>query len=179
MIYPYLSGVNYESVADGPGVRAAIFLSGCNHNCPGCHNPDTHNPCFGAEISQASITTIAYLIDKRPYISGITLTGGDPLYDVEATLNFVSDLKTELGERWDELNVWLYTGYTWEQLMLRYRIDDNLQKLLHMVDVVVDGPFVQSLADKRLAFCGSSNQRIIDVKDSLKLGLPLLFNPVH
>ena len=178
MIYPYLSGVNYESVADGPGVRAAIFLSGCNHNCPGCHNPDTHNPCFGSQISKASIVTIAYLIDKRPYISGLTLTGGDPLFNVKATMNFLTELKSELGERWEKLDKWLYTGYTWEQLMMRYRMDEDLQNLLSMIDVVVDGPFVKSLADKRLAFCGSSNQRIIDVKGSLKIGLPLLFNPV-
>jgi len=179
MKYPYLSGVNYESVADGPGVRAAIFLSGCGHNCPGCHNPDTHDPHCGSQLSDASIYTIAYLIENRPYISGITLTGGDPLYDVEATLNFVKRLSEYLEDRWNNLSVWLYTGYTWEQLMKRYAVDDNLKLLLSMVDVVVDGPFVQSLADKRLAFCGSSNQRIIDVKGSLKIGLPLLYNPVH
>ena len=179
MTYPYLSGVNYESIADGPGVRTAIFLSGCNHNCPGCHNPDTHDPRYGERITEPTIGTIAYNIHIRRFLSGITLTGGDPLYDVERTYDFLYSLRNKLGNRWDSLSVWLYTGYTWEQLMKRYAVEDNLKLLLSMIDVVVDGPFVPSLADKRLAFCGSSNQRIIDVRGSLKLGLPLLFNPVH
>jgi anaerobic ribonucleoside-triphosphate reductase activating protein len=177
MNYPYLSGVNYESVVDGPGVRAAIFLSGCNHNCPGCHNQETHDPTYGSQLNDAMIYTIAYLIDRRPYLSGITLTGGDPLYNVEATLNFLKKLKEDLAERWDSLTVWLYTGYTWEQLMCRRAIDEHLQELLSMVHVVVDGPFLQSKADARLPFCGSSNQRLIDVQKSLQLSVPLLFNP--
>lgn len=179
MTYPYLSGINYESAADGPGVRTAIFLSGCNHNCPGCHNPDTHDPRYGEWMTEQTIGTIAYNIHIRRFLSGITLTGGDPMYDVDRTYNFLHSLRNKLGNRWDTLSIWLYTGYTWEQLMKRYAADDKLRLLLSMIDVVVDGPFVQSLADKRLAFCGSSNQRIIDVKGSLKLGLPLLYNPVH
>lgn len=178
MTYPYLSGVNYESVADGPGVRAAIFLSGCTHNCPGCHNRQTHDPCYGSQLNDAMIYTIAYLIDNRPHISGITLTGGDPLYNIEATANFLSKLKEYLGERWNKLNVWLYTGYTWNQIMEKYKTDEHLQRLLLMVDVVVDGPFIQNQADKRLAFRGSLNQRIVDVQRSMKYGIPVQWNSV-
>ena len=179
MTYPYISGINYESIADGPGVRAAIFLSGCNHSCPGCHNPQAQDPQFGQPITDELIEGIANNIASRDYLSGITLTGGDPLFDVEKTCNFLLSLRKSLGCLWGDYSVWLYTGYTWGQLMKLRAADEYFRTLLSMVDVVVDGPFVQSLADKRLAFCGSSNQRVIDVRGSLKLGLPLLFNPVH
>ena len=178
MTYPYLSGVNYESVADGPGVRAAIFLSGCTHHCPGCHNPQTHDPHYGSRLNDAMIYTIAYLIDKRPYISGITLTGGDPLYDIEATTNFLYRLREYLGERWNSLNVWLYTGYTWKQIMYKYASNEHLQKLLLLIDVIVDGPYVAAGADKRLPFRGSVNQQLIDVRQSIKIGIPVWWNSV-
>lgn len=176
MIYPYISGVDYESVADGPGVRAAIFLSGCTHNCPGCHNPQTHDPCHGVEMNELVVNTIAYNIHIRKFLSGITLTGGDPLYDTDKTYAFLVSLRNKLGKRWDTTSVWLYTGYTWEKLMKLYPAFDNLRNLLSMVDVVVDGPFIQTRADKTLAFRGSSNQRLIDVQKSLKQGVPVLWN---
>lgn len=176
MIYPHLSGIHYESIADGPGVRTAIYLSGCNHNCPECHNPQTHDPLFGTEINEKMMDNIALNIMKRRFLSGITLTGGDPLFDVEATYRFLYALCNRLGERWHDLNVWLYTGYTWSQLVQRCATDDVLRKLLSMIDVVVDGPFIPSLADKRLTFCGSSNQNLIDVKKSMHLGVPILYN---
>ena len=177
MIYPYISGVDYESVADGPGVRTAIFLSGCTHNCPGCHNPQTHDPCFGKEIGELIIGTIAHNINIRNFLSGITLTGGDPLYDTDKTYQFLYSLRNKICNRWEKLSVWLYTGYTWEQLMKLYPTYQNLQHLLSMVNVVVDGPFIQKQADKTLAFRGSSNQRLIDVQKSLQQGVPVLWNP--
>lgn len=178
MTYPYLSGITYESVVDGPGVRAAIFLSGCEHNCCNCHNPETHNPYNGYLLNEAMIYTIAHLIYNRSFISGITLTGGDPLYNIEATLNFLNKLKEDLDDTWNFLNKWLYTGYTWEQLMQRYHSNMHLQKLLSMIDVIVDGPYVESLSDKSLAFKGSSNQRIIDVQESLKRNTIILWNHI-
>lgn len=176
MIYPYISGVNYESVADGPGVRAAIFLSGCTHNCPGCHNPQTHDPCFGSQIDELTINNIAHNIHRRSFLSGITLTGGDPLYDTDKTYQFLYSLRNRMGNRWDTLSVWLYTGYTWEKLMKLYPTFENLRSLLSMIDVIVDGPFIQSQADKTLAFRGSTNQRLIDVQKSLQQGVPVLWN---
>lgn len=176
MIYPYVSGVDYESVADGPGVRAAIFLSGCTHNCTGCHNPQTHDPCHGVEANELIVNTIAHNIHIRKFLSGITLTGGDPLYDTDKTYAFLYSLRNRLSKRWDTTSVWLYTGYTWEKLMKLHPAFDNLRNLLSMVDVVVDGPFIQSRADKTLAFRGSSNQRLIDVQKSLKQGVPVLWN---
>ena len=161
MEYGYIAGVNYESACDGQGVRAAIFLSGCTHFCPGCHNPETHNPYFGTQITEDIIRRIADEIRSRPYLSGITLTGGDPLYDPEHTLNFVVTLKRFLGYL---PNIWLYTGYTVEEMKKwdpRLSFVRFAQALISLCDVVVDGKFVRELADKRLAFRGSSNQNII------------------
>ena len=168
MLDLYLSGVDYESVTDGPGVRTSIFLSGCKHMCPGCHNPETHNPQFGSKLNDVMIETIAYFIGNRPYLDGITLTGGDPLYNPEATLEFVLHLKRSLDKQWNKLSVWLYTGYTWEQIEQNMQSNDSLKYLVSMIDVIVDGQFIESLSDKRLAFKGSSNQRIIDVKSSIE-----------
>lgn len=178
MIYPYISGINYESIADGPGVRAALFLSGCDHRCPGCHNPQTHDPHAGCAITESMINDIAHQIRSRTYINGVTLTGGDPLYNTEATANLLHSLRNRLGDHWNKLTVWLYTGYTWKQIMEKYQNDEHLQKLLLFVDVIVDGPFVRASADKRLAFRGSANQRLIDVGRSLKYGIPVQWNSV-
>ena len=164
MDYGYLAGINYESAADGTGVRTAIFLSGCAHNCPECHNPETHDPRFGVQITEDIIRQIAEEIKKRPYLAGITLTGGDPLYMPWQTLAFLAKLKRCLGFL---PNIWLYTGYTMEQIE-RDDIPAPLygRMLVDLCDVVVDGPFIKALADKRLAFRGSSNQNIIQVKDT-------------
>ena len=175
---PYLSGVNYESVADGPGVRAAIFLSGCSHFCPGCHNPDTSNPTHGHVIDSYVLEDIASNIESRPYLSGITLTGGDPLYNPKNTYDFVRALRHRLWHTWSNYSIWLYTGYTWEQIVHKMKTDTHLRLLLSTCSVVVDGMFVQSLADKTLAFRGSSNQRLIDVNRSLKQSHPVLWDGI-
>lgn len=174
MICPYISGIDYESVADGPGIRAAIFLSGCNHNCPGCHNPQTHDPFFGQPADDNLIDGIADNLKERDYLTGITLTGGDPLFNPGYTLAFLRALRMRLFTRWNKYSVWLYTGYTWEQVLMRMKKDISLRILVSMCEVVVDGPFVEALADKTLAFRGSSNQRLIDVQKSLKQGVTVL-----
>lgn len=167
MEYGYLAGVNYESACDGDGVRAAIFLSGCAHDCPGCHNPETHDPHFGIPITNEIIHRLAIEIDQRPYLSGITLTGGDPLFEPFKTLAFLTALIRELGRL---PNIWLYTGYVFDDIMSAEAPPGTeawARKLIvDLCDVVVDGPFIRELADKRLAFRGSSNQNIIHVKDT-------------
>lgn len=168
MIYPNISGINYESVVDGPGIRTTIYLSGCSHKCEGCHNPTTHRPDAGAPITKDMIDDISNYIKKKSYISGITLSGGDPLFNTAATINFMRSLRYRIWEIKDKLTIWLYTGYTWEELMSMYDTDEHLYEILKYTDVLVDGRFVQNLADKCLAFRGSSNQRIIDVQKSLK-----------
>ena len=179
MTYPYLSGVNYESVVDGPGVRVALFLSGCTHKCKGCHNPETHDPCYGQEITSDTIDGIVQYIQNNPYITGITLTGGDPMYDPEKTANLLYSLYNRLGDRWKQLNVWMYTGYKWKQLMDHYQEHNDVGRILTLTDVVVDGRYFEHFADPRLAFRGSYNQRMINVRQSMKLGIPCLWNAVH
>lgn len=161
----YLCGVNFESMVDGEGVRAVIFISGCLHNCPYCHSPQTHSFTYGVEVNQELIDDINAEITKRPYISGITLSGGDCMYSPVETLKLIKKLNIPHN------NIWCYTGFTFEQLIK----NNNQLQLLKHINVLVDGRFDYSKRDITLAFKGSSNQRIIDVKQSLKQGEIILY----
>lgn len=154
----YLCGVNFESMVDGEGVRAVLFVSGCLHNCPYCHSPQTHSFTFGREVNQELIDNINSEMDKRPYISGITLSGGDCMYSPIETMKLLKKLHIPHN------NVWCYTGFTYEEIIN----NKNQAQLLRYVDVLVDGKFDYRKRDITLAFKGSANQRIIDVKKSLK-----------
>lgn len=161
----YLCGVNFESMVDGEGVRAVLFISGCLHNCPYCHSPQTHSFTYGVEVNQELINDINAEITKRPYISGITLSGGDCMYSPVETLKLIKKLNIPHN------NIWCYTGFTFEQLIK----NNNQLQLLKHINVLVDGRFEYSKRDITLAFKGSSNQRIIDVKQSLKQGEIILY----
>lgn len=154
----YLCGVNFESMVDGEGVRAVLFVSGCLHNCPYCHSPQTHSFTFGREVNQELIDNINSEMDKRPYISGITLSGGDCMYSPVETMKLLKKLHIPHN------NVWCYTGFTYEEIIN----NKNQAQLLRYIDVLVDGKFDYRKRDITLAFKGSANQRIIDVKKSLK-----------
>lgn len=156
----YLCGINFESLVDGEGVRAVLFISGCLHNCPYCHSPQTHSFTYGKEVNQELIDQINNEMTKRPYISGITLSGGDCMYSPVETLKLIKRIKIPHN------NIWCYTGFTFEEIIN----DKNQFQLLRHIDVLVDGLFEYSKRDISLAFRGSSNQRIIDVKQSLKQG---------
>ena len=138
-----IAGIEKESVVDGEGIRYAVFMQGCLRKCKGCHNLATH-ALDGGEIMDTS--EIIEDIKKNPLMSGITLTGGEPLLQLDAAVELARETK-KIG-----LNVWCYTGYKFEEIP---------QKLLNVVDVVVDGAFVEELKDLTLNFRGSSNQRII------------------
>lgn len=161
----YLCGVNFESMVDGEGVRVVLFISGCLHNCPYCHSPQTHSFTYGVEVNQELIDDINAEITKRPYISGITLSGGDCMYSPVETLKLIKKLNIPHN------NIWCYTGFTFEQLIK----NNNQLQLLKHINVLVDGRFEYSKRDITLAFKGSSNQRIIDVKQSLKQGEIILY----
>lgn len=152
-----LSGICYDSLADGEGVRLALYFSGCDHHCPGCHNPDTHDFYSGEIITTEMLDQIVQEFNLRPYLSGITLTGGDPLYRPYQLEMIMMYLHTHANR---DVNVWLYTGFLWEEIA-------HLP-VISMVDVVVDGHYDISCADKRLQYKGSSNQRVIDAKRSIK-----------
>lgn len=136
------------TTVDGPGFRTAIYMAGCEHGCPGCHNPQSHEENNGELID---IDDLMNIIREEDF--DVTLTGGDPLMHPEVA--------AEIARRVKELNhsVWLYTGYTYEQIIA----DKRLADVLKFVDVIVDGPFISSLKDKDLQFRGSSNQRIIHI----------------
>lgn len=148
-----------ESIVDGQGIRMVIWSQGCKMACPGCHNPETHNPCGGKEFD---IEELKNEITKyAKYHQGITLSGGDPFLQPEANKE-LADHAHSLG-----LDVWAYCGKTYEQLQ------DNV--LLSSCDVLIDGPFIKELRDVTLAFRGSSNQRIINVQRSLESGGVILW----
>lgn len=172
-----IAGINYESINDGEGVRTVIYVSGCSHKCPNCHNPQTHDINYGIKFTSELQDEIINNIEKRPFISGITLSGGDPLHynNVADVFNLIVKLKNKFPNK----NIWLYTGYKFETIMnnpLR-NINTTLRKrIVEMCDVLVDGRYVDELRDLTLKFCGSSNQRVISVKDSLKENKIVLYN---
>ena len=151
-----LSGVTGDSIVDGPGLRLTIFTQGCLHHCPGCHNPQTHDPEGGSWADTEDIRAAAA---ENPLLDGITLSGGDPF------LQPVPCLALAEGAHKIGLNVWTYTGYTWEALLEEN--DADKLALLKETDVLVDGPFLLAERSLELRFCGSRNQRLIDVKKSL------------
>ena len=152
-----ISGIEYESIVDGPGLRNTIFVSGCEHHCKGCHNPETWDPTTGQIFTKEMQNDFINKCNSNFVLKGITISGGDPLYIYkEEVLNFLKIFKQHAPH----LNVWLYTGYT--------MTIDKLKELENLVDVVVDGEFILDQRDITLKYRGSPNQRIINVKESLK-----------
>lgn len=149
-------GTYKETVVDGEGLRYSIYFAGCTHACKGCHNKESWCPDNGTLITEEYLDKIINEINSNPILDGITLSGGDPLYNPEEMLEVVKYLKEKT-----EMNIWLYTGYTIEEL----RKDNKRMAVLEYVDIIVDGKFVQELYDPLLKFRGSSNQRIIRKKD--------------
>ena len=143
-----IAGLVPESFVDGDGIRFAIFMQGCQRNCEGCHNPETHALNGGRLIDTAEILAE---IKKNPLLDGITLTGGEPFLQINAADEIARAVKS-FG-----LNVWCYTGFIYEEL------PPDAAPLIQNIDVLIDGAFIESLRDLGLQFRGSSNQRIIDL----------------
>lgn len=151
-----IAGVVEESIVDGPGIRFVIFTQGCPHKCVGCHNPQTHDFNMGR---YENIDKLAQKIDENPLLSGITLSGGEPLQPLEL-VQLIEKIKNK------NLNVITYTGYTYEELIQSKNKD--VLEFLNKTDILIDGKFILELKDENLMFRGSSNQRAIDVKKSMK-----------
>ncbi|MDR1917209.1 MAG: anaerobic ribonucleoside-triphosphate reductase activating protein [Synergistaceae bacterium] len=149
-----LSGIVEESIVDGPGIRYAVFTQGCPHRCPGCHNPQTHDLEGGYEISSADlIESFMRSAAENPLLSGVTITGGEPLIQAYGLIPF-ADAARAAG-----YDIWIYTGYTMEEITKRH--DGDEMALLKLTDTLVDGRFTQELRTLEKRFIGSSNQRII------------------
>lgn len=154
-----LAGITHESLVDGPGLRTVVWSQGClHHNCPGCHNQHTQDPAGGEEWE---LTDVYQQIDYSILAQGLTLSGGDPFLQPEPN-SLIATYASQKG-----LNVWAYTGYTFEQLLQRSQSESAVLKLLEVIDVLVDGPFIVAKKDLGLVFRGSRNQRLIDVPSSL------------
>jgi anaerobic ribonucleoside-triphosphate reductase activating protein len=142
-------------MVDGPGFRTSVYCAGCPNHCPGCQNPQSWDIAHGHPMSTDEIMQV---IEADPY-ADVTFSGGDPMFQPEG----FAELATAIRERTDK-TIWCFTGFTYETLLT----NPKQRRLLELLDVLVDGPFVQSLRDPDLLFRGSSNQRLIDVKRSLK-----------
>ena len=160
-----IAGIVGDSITDGPGIRTAIFVQGCSHNCLGCHNPETHDFAGGSETT---VEQLLEIIKRNPLLSGITLTGGDPMFQPAPLAELARQTKA-LG-----LEVACYTGFTFEELMAER--DPDRMRLLDYTDVLVDGRFVLAERSLDLKFKGSRNQRILDVKKSLASGEAVLMH---
>ncbi|MDR3179229.1 MAG: anaerobic ribonucleoside-triphosphate reductase activating protein [Oscillospiraceae bacterium] len=154
-------GIVKESIVDGPGLRFVVFFQGCLLKCRGCHNPLAQNLKGGNE---KTVFEIVELIKKNPLLSGITLSGGEPFLQAKASYEIARFAKKE------NLNVITYTGYTMEELFKGLSDHSYWKELLEQTDILVDGPFIFSKKSLLLKFRGSSNQRIVDSKISLKKG---------
>lgn len=146
-----------DTMVDGPGFRTSIYCAGCQHQCPGCHNPQSWDFEGGHPMSTEEIMRI---IEADPY-ANVTFSGGDPMYQPEGFTELARAIKIRTTK-----NIWCYTGFTFETLINNPR----QRALLEQIDVLVDGPFVKSQRDESLHFRGSRNQRLVDVPRSLSQG---------
>lgn len=167
--------IDKEDVCNGEGLRVVLWLSGCSHKCKGCQNPQTWNANSGIPFDESAKEELFKELDKD-YISGLTLTGGDPLF--ESNLDNVLALVNEIRLSFPHKSIWLYSGYTWEQLFedddfdIQGGICENQTRraIVLSSDVFVDGQYIDSQRDITLPYRGSSNQRIIDIQQSLQKG---------
>lgn len=161
-----IAGIVKESIVDGPGIRYVIFTQGCPHQCEGCHNPLSHDYNGGYFISFDEILTA---IKKNPLLDGVTFSGGEPFEQAGPLSVLASQIKA-LG-----LNIVCYSGYTYEQIIQRSQNNSDYKKLIDTIDRLIDGKFDIDQKDLLLKFKGSRNQRIINVRDSQKLGTIVLY----
>lgn len=159
--------ITTDDMKNGEGLRTVLWLAGCNHHCKNCQNPITWDPNGGIEFDEDAFKELFVDLDQE-WISGLTLSGGDPLHP--ANLTTVQWLLKEQRE-YPNKSVWLYTGSVWEKIVG----DPRILEILKLVDVLVDGEYVEELADVNYPWAGSTNQRVIDVQKSLSEGRVILY----
>lgn len=156
-----------DSIVDGEGMRTVIWTQGCSHNCKGCHNPETHDHCKGMLVD---VEEVKQKLDKVTNQDGITLSGGDPFFQIEASGEIAKYCKQK------DMNVWAYTGFTFERLLEVSRFKPELKEFMENIDVLVDGRFELEQRSLNLKFKGSRNQRILDMQESLKQEKPVVID---
>ena len=161
------SDLQSDSIVDGPGLRTVIWTQGCGHKCPGCQNPQTWDFKGGADVP---LDMVYEAIDELEYQSGITFSGGDPMYQPYACTEIAKYCKDK------GYNIWVYTGFTYEELMKMSKKDKIYLEFLKYIDVLVDGRFILKERNLNLLFRGSSNQRLIDVPKTLETKEIVLFD---
>lgn len=161
--------ISYPDMNNGDGLRVVLWLSGCDHNCPNCQNPQTWNPEGGILFDEAAKKELFRELNED-YISGITFSGGDPLH--RNNLKEVYELIREIHKNLQNKSIWLYTGFSWEEI-INSKSDRN--KIIRLCDVLVDGRYIETCRDISLKWRGSTNQRVIDVQKSLQSGEVILW----
>ena len=151
--------IQMDSVVDGEGIRSVIWFQGCNHKCFNCQNPETWDFEGGTKVA---IEDVKKQIRELEFQQGVTFSGGDPLYQLDAFIELAKEVHN------CNMDVWVYTGFTYEELIKLSKDDKKYLDALKQIDVLVDGPFINKLKSFNVKFRGSSNQRIIDVPSSLK-----------
>lgn len=154
--------ITKNDIANGPGVRCVLWVAGCDLHCAGCHNQSTWDFNAGKPFDENAKNKLFEVLSK-PYIQGLSISGGHPLdpHNFEGVLTLVKEVK----EKFPTKDIWLYTGYLYEELYYR-----EISRILLYIDILVDGPYIEEQRDISLAFRGSKNQRLIDVKETLKQG---------
>lgn len=160
-----LAGIVRESIVDGPGIRLTVFVQGCPHHCPGCHNPATHDPQGGYTCT---LQKVLDAFDVDPLLRGITLSGGEPFEQAHSLLPLAQAV-CRRGK-----DVVAFSGYTFEELLEKGQKEPAVVELLSLCCLLVDGRFILAQRDLSLRFRGSRNQRLIDPQQSLKIGRPVL-----
>lgn len=155
--------ITKDDMLNGDGLRVVLWVAGCSHRCKGCQNPMTWDPEGGIPFGEADKKEIFEQLEKA-YVEGITFSGGDPLH--EKNIGEITELAKEIKGKYPQKNIWLYTGYRWEEV--------KTWEIVKYLDVLVDGRFDLATRDVSLQWKGSPNQRVIDVPKSLELGLVVL-----
>jgi len=156
-----IAGLIQDSIVDGPGLRYVVFVQGCELSCEGCHNPEAWKKDGGDEVP---IDEIVAQMLGNPLTDGLTLSGGEPFLQAEECVKLSS------AARKNGLNVWVYTGFTLEELFIRAQSEQAVRELLELTDVLVDGPFIIAKRTLSLKWRGSMNQRVLDMHKSISAG---------
>lgn len=157
--------VRKMDISNGPGVRVSIFMQGCTFNCKNCFNPETHDFMGGEEFTEDTIEQVLKLCENE-HVEGLSILGGEPMHPIN--IEGTTELAKKFKEKFPNKNLWVWTGFLFDR-------DLQNKEVLKYIDVLVDGQYVDELRDPRLKYNGSSNQRVIDVQNSVKQGKVILY----